>query len=187
MIPRFPGVFGEVELAVATMPRRTAPRLVLATPHEAEGIARQRNTVADEFTKRHSRGWWSRQSSGRGVLFEMRISKVYVYRRRGEIVATLRLASKKPWAIDTAYFIPVERALFLHSIAVLPAHQRMGIGTRCLKAAEKFARAWPANAIRLDAFDHAASAGDFYCRAGFRQVGRTTYRGVRLIYFERLV
>jgi hypothetical protein len=49
------------------------------------------------------------------------------------------------------------------------------------------ARAWPSDALRLDAYDHAAGAGPFYATCGFREVGRVTYRGVPLIYFELLL
>jgi hypothetical protein len=46
---------------------------------------------------------------------------------------------------------------------------------------------WPADAIRLDAFDAEAGAGGFYSKCGFREVGRVSYRNVPLIYFEMLV
>jgi hypothetical protein len=49
------------------------------------------------------------------------------------------------------------------------------------------ARAWPSQAIRLDAYDATAGAGRFYLKCGFREVGRVTYRKVPLIYFELLL
>lgn len=48
------------------------------------------------------------------------------------------------------------------------------------------ARAWPSQAIRLDAYDSAAGAAGFYAGCGCREVGRVTYRRVPLIYFELL-
>ena len=45
----------------------------------------------------------------------------------------------------------------------------------------------PSDAIRLDAFDADAGAGEFYSKCGFREVGRASYRSVPLIYFEMLV
>lgn len=53
--------------------------------------------------------------------------------------------------------------------------------------AERVAQEWPADAIRLDAYDAEAGAGDFYRKCGFREVGRVSYRGVPLIYFERML
>ena len=103
------------------------------------------------------------------------------------IVGTLRLATKKPWAIDRAYFADVRRPLYLTDMAVLPALQRKGIGRHMLAEAAIVARQWPGDAIRLDAYDAPAGAGSFYAKCGFRQVGRKSYRGVPLLYFELLL
>ena len=46
------------------------------------------------------------------------------------------------------------------------------------------ARAWPADAIRLDAYDADAGTGEFYRKCGFRECGRRVYRGTPLIYYE---
>ena len=43
---------------------------------------------------------------------------------------------------------------------------------------------WPGDAIRLDAYDSQAGAGEFYRKCGFREAGRASYRGTPLIYFE---
>ena len=48
-------------------------------------------------------------------------------------------------------------------------------------------RRWPAQAIRLDAFDAEAGAGLFYAKCGYAERGRVTYRNVPLIYYERLL
>ena len=39
----------------------------------------------------------------------------------------------------------------------------------------------------LDAYDGAAGAGRFYAKCGFLEVGRKTYRGVPLVYFELML
>lgn len=162
--------------------------LEVATANDARTIAEVRNAVAADLTLRYGKGPWSGQCTDRGVLFDLRSSRVYVARRQRHIIATLRLATKKPWAIDRGYFTPCERPLYLTSMAVWPTLQRQGIGRQCLAAATQTARDWPADAIFLDAFDHpAAGAGEFYRRCGFREVGRVTYRGTPLTYFELLV
>jgi GNAT superfamily N-acetyltransferase len=120
------------------------------------------------------------------VLFNMRAGTVIVGRIRGQVVATFRLATKKPWAIDTKYFAPCAKPIYLLNMAVAPAWQRRGVGTRCLDEARALARVWPGDAIRLDAYDAPAGAGEFYRKCGFRETGRVTYRRVPLIYFERL-
>lgn len=115
------------------------------------------------------------------------MSRTFVGRSGVTIVATLRLATKKPWAIDVSYFTAVERAIYLHDMAVDPSRQRHGIGRALIDEAKAIARSWPAQAIRLDAYDAPHGAGDFYARCGFREVGRVTYRKTPLIYFEFLL
>jgi GNAT superfamily N-acetyltransferase len=65
--------------------------------------------------------------------------------------------------------------------------QRRGVGRACLQDVRRIAHAWPADAIRLDAYDAPAGAGRFYERCGYREVGRVVYRKVPLIYFESLL
>jgi GNAT superfamily N-acetyltransferase len=114
----------------------------------------------------------------------MRTSRVFVARLGTEIVGTLRLATKKPWAIDVTYFSASRRPLYLLAMAVAPARQRQGIGRRCLEEAKRVAKAWPADAIRLDAYDAKAGGGGFYARCGWTERGRVTYRSAPLIYYE---
>jgi GNAT superfamily N-acetyltransferase len=158
-----------------------------AAAEDAAEIAALQTAVADHLTGLHGKGVWSSKVSEKGVLFAMRISRVLVAREGKEIVGTLRLASKKPWAIDTSYFTACRKPLYLVGMAVKPAQQRRGIGRRCLEETAKLARAWPADAIRLDAFDAVAGAGHFYARCGYTEVGRTSYRNTPLIYYELLL
>jgi GNAT superfamily N-acetyltransferase len=121
------------------------------------------------------------------VLRSIQTSRIYVARHGSIMVATLRLATKKPWAIDPAQFSPAARPLYLTDMAVSPGAQRSGIGRRCLEDADELARQWPGDVIRLDAYDAPAGAGEFYAKCGYRNVGRAVYRGVPLLYFERLL
>ena len=43
------------------------------------------------------------------------------------------------------------------------------------------------DAIRLDAFDCAAGAGEFYRKCGFTEAARVVYKGVPLIDFEMVL
>lgn len=158
--------------------------MTLATPDDAIALAALHNAVAMRLTDAHGEGPWSGATTEKGVLYAMRTSRVYVARERGKIVATFRLATKKPWAIDTSYFATAKRPLYLLGMAVLPARQRQGVGRLCLNDATGIARDWPADAIRLDAWDADAGAGGFYTRCGYTEVGRKTYRTTPLIYFE---
>ncbi len=121
------------------------------------------------------------------MLRALRTTQVFVVRERSEVIATFRLSATKPWAIDLAYFTPVDRPLYLLAMAVSPTRQREGIGTQVFEEAKRLAREWGADAIRLDAYDAAAGAGQFYARCGCVERGRVSYRRAPLIYFEVLL
>lgn len=118
------------------------------------------------------------------MLRDLKASTVLVARDRGKIIATLTLQSKKPWAIDVSYFTACRKPLYLINMAVHPLRQRRGIGRALMAEALRVARELKAHAIRLDAYDADAGAGEFYRRCGYRQTGKKTYRGVPLVYFE---
>jgi GNAT superfamily N-acetyltransferase len=159
----------------------------LATGDDAEEIAALANGVAADLTARYGTGHWSTSVTVKAVLHGSRNARRVVARDGGRIVATLRLATKKPWAIDPAYFAPVKRCLYLTGMAVHPPLQHQGIGRRLLAEADSVAVAWPADAIRLDAYDAPAGAVGFYAKCGYRETGRVTYRSSPLVYFERLL
>ena len=102
-------------------------------------------------------------------------------------MTVLRLATKKPWAIDVSYFTPCKCPLYLTGMAVSLAHQGQGLGRLALQDARDTADAWPADAIRLDAYDAEAGASSFYARCGFRERGHVVYKGDPLIYYELLL
>jgi GNAT superfamily N-acetyltransferase len=159
----------------------------LGTVDDAAKLAALHTTVAEHLTSLRGAGPWSAKTSEKGVLHAMRTSHVFVARQSREIVGTLRLATKKPWAIDTSYFSKCRTPLYLLAMAVLPTKQRQGLGRKCLTEVERIARAWPADAIRLDAYDADAGAGSFYARCGYTEVGRAIYRDTPLIYYELLL
>lgn len=158
-----------------------------ATPDDAPAIAALRNAASDNLTQRYGRGHWSWQTTAEAVARDTARAHYLLARYRRAIVGTLRLDTKKPWAIDPAYFTKVTRPIYLTAMAVLPASQRQGVGRALLDEALAIARRRPADAIRLDAYDTPAGAGDFYAKCGYAQRGRVTYRGTPLIYFELLV
>ena len=161
--------------------------LLPATVGDAASLAALHTAVANHLTDLHGRGPWSPATSEKGVLYAMRTSQVFVARLDTEMVGTLRLATKKPWAIDTSYFSLCRKPVYLLAMAVTPAKQRQGIGRQCLQAAKRIAKAWPADAIRLDSYDAKAGAGGFYASCGWMETGRVSYRGAPLIYYEQLL
>ena len=158
-----------------------------ATPDDAPTIARLQNAAAGALTLRYGPGPWSAMVNERGTVLAQRSARVRVGLDGGRILTVLRLATKKPWAIDVSHFTPVKRPLYLTGMAVSVAHQRQGLGTSALEDACATARTWPADAVRLDAYDAKAGAGGFYLRCGFQECGRAVYKGDPLIYYERVL
>lgn len=156
----------------------------LGKASDAPALAALHTSVAEDLTRRFGRGVWSWKTSERGSLLTLRNSLVLVARRGKIIVGTLNLSTKKSWAIDTSYFTPLEKVIYLTGMAVTPEMQCNGIGTRLIHEAVRRVRSWPADAIRLDAFDNPAGAGEFYAKCGFREVARVVYRKDPLIYYE---
>jgi GNAT superfamily N-acetyltransferase len=158
-----------------------------ATADNAPQLVALHNTVAEALTQRHGKGPWSSKTTEKGVLYSLRTKRVFVAREGVEIVGALGLTTKKPWAIDTSYFSECRKPLYLLGMAIHPAKQGQGVGRRCLELAREIARAWPADAIRLDAFDAPAGAGPFYLKCGWTEMGRVVYRKTPLIYYELLL
>ena len=48
-----------------------------------------------------------------------------------------------------------------------------------MEEVRRIGKQWQSDAIRLDAWDAAAGAGEFYRKCGFREVGRVRYRNAR--------
>ena len=161
--------------------------LTLATAEDLASVVALRNAVASQLSSRYGIGHWSSTATETRLRRDMRRSSVYVLKHRGRVIATLALRTRKPRAIDRAYFTPVKRPLYLIDMAVDPARQRSGIGRRCIADAIRMCKAWPADALCLDAYAADAGAGGFYRKCGFTEVGRTAYLNTSLIYYERLV
>jgi GNAT superfamily N-acetyltransferase len=162
-------------------------KLEQATSKEAGQVAAIRNAAAEHLTAQYGAGHWSSLVSEKTILFQMKYGTAFMFRRDKKPVATLILSKKKPWAHDRSYFTACKNPRYLIGMAVIPEKQRNGIGAGCIQALVKFAQSLPCDAICLDAYDHAAGAGEFYRKCGFKEVGRVAYRGTPLIYFEMLL
>ena len=145
-----------------------------------------RVAAADRLTRDFGEGHWSAHTNEASVLRDLKVSRVLVARLGPAIVGTLTLQTKKPWAIDIAYFTSCRKALYLINMAVTPERQRSGVGRALLEEALAAARAFPAEAIRLDAYDAPAGAGPFYRKCGYTPRGGKVFRGNPLLYFEQM-
>jgi len=158
-----------------------------ATLKDVPTITALHNAAAGALTARFGEGHWSSLATERGTAAAQRHSRVRVGKSGKRILTVLRLATKKPWAIDVSYFTPVKRPLYLTGMTVAVTHQGQGLGRLALEDSIQVARNWPADAIRLDAYDSDAGAGAFYARCGFLERGRAVYKGDPLVYYELLL
>jgi GNAT superfamily N-acetyltransferase len=158
----------------------------VATVSDARELAALRSAVARGLTERFGEGHWSACPSKAEVLRQVRASHVLVARQSDEIVGTVRLVRALPGIVDSRSFTPVANALYVLGLAVAAKCRGRGVGRQLMDAAKDTTRAWDAQALWLDAYDHEAGAGSFYEKCGFRSVGRTEYLEMPLIYFEWL-
>jgi GNAT superfamily N-acetyltransferase len=165
-----------------------SPRLRFrdATLKDVAVVAALQNAAAGALTARFGEGHWSSLVTERGAELSQRHARVRVGISGKRILTVLRLATKKPWAIDVSYFTPVKRPLYLTGMVVSVAHQGRSLGRLAIEDALAVAQSWPADAIRLDAYDAEAGAGDFYAKCGFRKRGRVVYKRDSLDYYEFL-
>jgi GNAT superfamily N-acetyltransferase len=155
-----------------------------ATFDDVGVIAALQNAAAGALTARFGEGHWSSLVTERGAALSLRHARLRVGRSGKRVLTVLRLATKKAWAIDVSYFTPVKRPVYLTGMAVSVAHQGQGLGRLALEDACAVALAWPADAIRLDAYDAEAGAGQFYAKCGFQERGRIVYKADPLVYYE---
>jgi GNAT superfamily N-acetyltransferase len=158
-----------------------------AAPKDIAVIAGLQNAAAGALTARFGAGHWSSLMTESSAELSLRHSRVRLGSSGAHVVTMVRLATKKPWAIDVSYFTPVKRPLYLIGMAVSVTHQGQGLGRLALEDALATASAWQADAIRLDAYDADAGAGGFYARCGFQERGHMVYKGDPLIYYEHLL
>jgi GNAT superfamily N-acetyltransferase len=162
-------------------------RISAGKSSEAGALAALRTAVARDMTRQFGEGHWSACPARAEVLRQLRASHVLVAWQGADLVGTVRVVRALPWAFDSSCFTPAAKPLYLLGLAVAPHCRGRGIGRQLVEAAKDTARSWNAQALWLDAYEHAAGAGPFYVKCGFRRVGRNPSREVPLVYFEWLV
>jgi GNAT superfamily N-acetyltransferase len=158
-----------------------------ATQRDADVLTRLHAETAAALTERFGEGPWSRPGEVKRVEPPSAFHRLRVGRHRGQVVTALRLQTKKPWAIDVAYFTPVPKAIYLTGMVTALRYHGKGLGRSALDDAQRITREWPADAIRLDAWDADAGAGPFYRKCGFTEKGHVVYKGSPLVYYELLL
>jgi len=162
-------------------------KLVLASASDIPELVAMRTRVSQNLAKKFGEGYWAGRPTEGGERFLMRIGQVYIARYRGRLIATLALSTRKPWSIDVKNFRASAKPLYLRAMAVEPARQGKGLGRQCIADVRRIAAEMGRDVIRLDAFDCAAGAGEFYRKCEFIETARVVYKGVPLIDFEMVL
>lgn len=155
-----------------------------ATGADVPDLLKLRLAIDADQAKRFGDDRYTASLNEKSVARSLTSSRTVVATRRARIVATVRMETKKPWAIDLRYFTPACKGVYLHNVNVHPRLQRSGIGRQLMRRVRQIAKEWPVDAIRLDAYDGPAGAGPFYGKSGFTKLGHAVYRSVPLIYYE---
>jgi len=82
-----------------------------ASLDDVAAIAGLQNAAAGALTARFGPGPWSSLVNERGAAPAQRHARARIGRDGNRILTVVRLATKKPWAIDVSYFTPVKRPL----------------------------------------------------------------------------
>ncbi|MEE9253373.1 MAG: GNAT family N-acetyltransferase, partial [Pseudomonadales bacterium] len=112
--------------------------------------------------------------------------QLHVVELDGGIVATFTLSPRQIGFYRKGWFAnPGDAALYLTNMAVRPEVQRRGIGRWIMGQIEDLARGSGCGAVRFDAYDADAGAGEFYQKCGYACVHRGSIGGTALQFYER--
>jgi GNAT superfamily N-acetyltransferase len=153
---------------------------------DAPALLALRTAVARGMAQDHGEGPWSASPDLARIVQQLHATRVLVARREGQIVGMVRLTTVAQAAIDSSSFTPVANALYVLGLAVAPEARRASVGRRLMEASKDIAREWPATALWLDAYEHAAGAGRFYSNCGFQARGTAVHEGMTLRFYEWL-
>ena len=81
---------------------------------------------------------------------------------------------------------PVESAIYVNRLGVLPEFQGKGLGTRCMERIEKIAEEMNCFSVRLDIIEKHVKLQDFYGRLGYQRRGIVKFRDDLLLCLEKV-
>jgi GNAT superfamily N-acetyltransferase len=136
--------------------------------------------AAEDLAARFGPGHWSTVSSIETLRKYASDGVLFVLEAGAAAVGTLRLTDRKIGFYHVEWFAhPADDAAYLLDMAIDPGSQRRGIGRRSMTLAEDAARLLGLRALRLDAYEGRAGAGEFYRKCGYSLVHRSAFRGSR--------
>ena len=158
----------------------------LGVESDAKSVRKVRRLAAEDLTTRFGRGHWSSVSTLPTLRKHARSMHLHVVELHGKVVATFTLSPRKIPFYHKAWFAnPDDEALYLTNMAVRPDTQRQGVGRWIMGQIEKIAVQASVGAVRFDAYDANAGAGEFYRKCGYICVHRGSFGATPLEYYEK--
>jgi GNAT superfamily N-acetyltransferase len=124
-----------------------------------------------DLSARFGLGHWDPPHPLEKFRDDARAREVHAVTVGERLVGTFTIGLSPIPAYPASYWSPVEPALYLNRLAVLPAEQRRGLGRACMALVEALAHARGARAVRLDAIAGHAPLLAFYMDLGYRDAG----------------
>jgi GNAT superfamily N-acetyltransferase len=163
-------------------------RCTKATPSDLQRVFDIRANCAADLMTRYGPGHWGTSPTLRTLEKHLTSKYVFVVSTGKAMVGTFTLSLKRPSFFSLKDFTnPKATAAYLTGLAVEPVYQKKGIGRFCMQSVDRMARKLKCSAIRFDAYDAPAGAAEFYVRCGYERRHKSTFMGVPLIFFERVI
>lgn len=155
---------------------------------EVLDVYKLRKAAADELTRKHGKGPWSKISLLSSLLSKVTDNTLFVVVEDGVLAGTFTLdvektdRESKPWF--TRQSTP---ACYLRNMSIDPKFQGKGLGRSALYEIESRARKLRVKSVRLDSFVGAGGASEFYKKCGYTFVHRGVVDKHELDYYEKIV
>ena len=91
-----------------------------------------------------------------------------VYETKKEIIGCIVVSEKQDQEYQSVRWLKNnDSCIYIHRLAVNPAHQNLGIGNKLMEYAENYARKKQLNSVRLDTFSKNLKNQKFYEKRGY--------------------
>ncbi|NRA37941.1 MAG: GNAT family N-acetyltransferase [Planctomycetes bacterium] len=148
-------------------------------------VLKLRNAVEKKLIQDYGSGDWGFTITESIVRRGLKNGKILLAWFGVELVGTLTLSKKKPWAVNKKIFPRSDNPIYMIAMAISPKHQRKGIGAKMVKKAISIAKTDGHDFIHLDSYNAEAGAGGFYEKCGFNHVCDIVYKECPLSYWSK--
>ncbi len=155
---------------------------------EVMDIYKLRKEAAEELTRKHGKGPWSKISLLGTVLSKLTDNTLFVVVEDGNLAGTFTLDVEKTDRESKPWFKRQSApACYLRNMSIDPKFQGKGLGRSALYEIESRARKLRVKAVRLDSYVGSGGASEFYKKCGYTFVHRGLLDKAELDYYEKIV